>query len=116
MEIDKAIEFMYQKAHEAHEEFDKFAKNNQRDKAFECLTQAEDWVQIADWLTELEGYKETEIKAKEKFNKLGQCLRNYLKNAHTNPNDGFDPIEGHCDTFYDGVLWAFGKLVQLGDD
>ncbi len=114
MEIDKAIEFMHQKAHEENIKASELAKNRQ-DEAFTHLAQSEDWVQIADWLTELEAYKETEIKAKEKFNKLGKSLQNYLKNAHATLG-GFDPIEGHCDTFYDGVLWAFGKLVQLGDD
>ena len=60
MELDEAFEFMHQKAHEAMKEFDKLAKNNQRDKAFTYLMQAENWVQVADWLTELADRREAD--------------------------------------------------------
>lgn len=49
---------------------------------------------------------------KKRIDKLATYLQKYLSEAHETPN-GFAPIEGWPNTFYDGVLWAFGKLVQI---
>lgn len=60
MEIDEAIEFMHQQAHEEKTKAGEFVKNNQYKEAFKCFAQAEYWVQIADWLTELEEHREAD--------------------------------------------------------
>ena len=44
---------------------------------------------------------------RERLDKLGQCLQNYMHNEDTGP------VPGYSDNFYGGVLWAFGKLVQI---
>ena len=44
---------------------------------------------------------------RERLDKLGQCLQNYMRNEDTGP------VPGYSDNFYGGVLWAFGKLVQI---
>ena len=59
MDIDKAIDFIYQKAHEENIKASELAKNRQNE-AFTHLTQSEDWVQIADWLTELSKRREVD--------------------------------------------------------
>lgn len=44
---------------------------------------------------------------RERLDKLGKCLQNYMRNEDTGP------VPGYSDKFYDGVLWAFGKLVEI---
>lgn len=44
---------------------------------------------------------------RERLDQLGKWLQNYMSNEATGP------VPGYSDKFYDGVLWAFGKLVQI---
>ena len=49
---------------------------------------------------------------RERMDRLGKCFRNYLG------KEGCMPVEGYRNQFYDGVLWAFSRLVEIypGDD
>lgn len=44
---------------------------------------------------------------RERLDRLSKCLKAYLD------KEGCMPVEGSRNRFYDGVLWAFARLVEI---